>query len=56
LAPEGRTIQATVTSCEHDDYGFLVHVSVDQEQKDKWFPESYCPEYLWYDDSENKRF
>lgn len=42
LAPTGRTIQAQVTRCEQDEYGFLVHVSVDP--KDGWYPH-YCPPY-----------
>jgi hypothetical protein len=44
LAPSGRTVQAQVTSCEKDDYGFLVHVSVDPQGN--WFPQSFCPRYL----------
>jgi hypothetical protein len=33
LAPKGRhTIQAQVTCCEQDDYGFLVSISLNQSQ------------------------
>jgi hypothetical protein len=43
LALTGRAIQAQVACCKQDEYGFLVHVSVDP--KDGWFPQSYCPPY-----------
>jgi hypothetical protein len=51
LAPRERAIQAQVSSCEPDDhYGFLVQVSVNPNQYDNWFPESYCPASLQCDD------
>jgi hypothetical protein len=55
LAPTGRTIQAQVIRCEQDDYGFLVHVSVNQDQHDNWYPQSYCPPYLRCDDQKIER-
>jgi hypothetical protein len=44
LALTGCTVQAEVTGCEQDEYGFLVHVSVNPQ--DNWFPQSYRPPYL----------
>ena len=44
FALTGRTVQGQVTGCVQDEYGFLVHVSV--HQNDNWFPQSYCPPYL----------
>jgi hypothetical protein len=53
LAPNSRhTIQAQVTGCEQDDYGFLVSISVNQSQYQNWFPQSYCPQYLRLDDDQ----
>jgi len=39
------TIQALVTGCEQDDYGFLVALLIHRNQRDAWFP-GYCPPYL----------
>ena len=51
LEPSGRTVQAQVTGCQPDDhFGFLVSVSINHNQYDNWFPESYSPRYLWNDD------
>ena len=45
----GRTVQAQVTGCQPDDhFGFLVSVSLNQDQYDNWFPKSYSPpDFLW---------
>lgn len=36
-------VPAKVTSCEQDDYGFLVKVAI---LEGGWFPEVYMPPYL----------
>jgi hypothetical protein len=41
-----------VTGCEQDAYGFLVSISVNQSQYENWFPQSYCPQYLRFDDDQ----
>jgi len=46
LAPTGHAIQARVARCDQDDYGFMVCVSVNSTEHDKWFPQSYRPPYL----------
>jgi hypothetical protein len=56
LTPAGRTIAAQVTSCEQDEYGFLVSVTINQDQYDNWFPHSYCPPHLRCDDQDIERF
>jgi hypothetical protein len=56
LAPTGHTIEAQVICCEQDDYGFIVSVSVNQNQYDHWFPQSYCPPYLQRGDQEIEQF
>jgi len=56
LAPTGHTIEAQVICCEQDDYGFFVSVSVNQNQYDHWFPQSYCPPYLRCNDQEIEQF
>ena len=55
IAPAGHTVQAQVTSCIEDEiYGFLVTVSVNPDQSDNWFPQSYCPPYLGDDEQETE--
>lgn len=47
LSPAGHVIQAQVDSCQQEDgFGFLVSVSVQPEQHEQWFPQSYCPPQL----------
>jgi hypothetical protein len=44
---KSHTIQALVASCEPDEhYGFLVQVTVNPRQYDKWLPEFCLPAYL----------
>jgi hypothetical protein len=42
-APSG-SIHAQVSSCTHDNYGFLVQVTVDSPSG--WFPKKYQPDHL----------
>lgn len=39
----GSGISAKVTSCQQDEYGFLVEISV---QGPGWFPEGYLPPHV----------
>jgi hypothetical protein len=42
-SPQG-PVRATVSSCEADDYGHLVEITVDPSAS--WFPAGYNPPYL----------
>jgi hypothetical protein len=37
-------VDAKVSSCKQDDYGFLIEVTVNPSER--WFPKSYQPVYL----------
>jgi hypothetical protein len=41
LAAPGGSICAKVSDYTQDDYGFLIHMTVDSPEC--WFPHSYCP-------------
>jgi hypothetical protein len=44
ISAPGGPVQAEVTSCMQDPYGFLIRVTVDPSQN--WFPKSYQPVHL----------
>jgi len=57
FAPVGHTLQGLVTCCRPDEvYGFIVTVSISQDQRGRWFPENYCPPQLYDKDKEKQVF
>jgi hypothetical protein len=44
LAATNQPVCAKVTTCDQDDYGFLIQIAVDSPER--WFPNSYCPAAL----------
>ena len=56
LTPASRVINATITRCEQETSGYLVGFSIDDSQRDQWFPQSYCPPNLHCDKEERMRF
>lgn len=42
----GGGILAKVVSCQQDDFGYIVEISVSEQE---WFPEAYTPPYLLQD-------
>lgn len=44
MAVPSGTLKAKVTSCQKDDFGYLVEISVDSAAR--WFPGSYAPTYV----------
>ena len=57
FAPVGHILQGLVTCCSPDEvYGFIVTVSISQDQRGTWFPENYCPPQLYDKDQEKQTF
>jgi hypothetical protein len=54
LATSGDVIKGQVTACQQDAYGFLVTLSVNDNQYNQWFEQSYCPPYLRREEEETE--